>query len=341
MSFESGQLFKQLTARVDRANIEKNCARSLRQNGVTVPGISTQINSQGLLPHDVRVHRDDDNALTLEFSLRALKSPMRGKIRERAAVFAHYLLMADPDVRSVSGNVSDGESASLAGCAPSSADPDVVLVPDFFFYRDHGYADTQAWFQANPVAWQDRSPDIVWRGYANGTGLIPANAAVCDKPGVRQRVRMAHKCKALGVDFKFVPGGDQYADCLFRSAGLIGDRHHMHSWGSRKFAIDIDGYTNAWCNLLRRLHLGCCVLKVASDFGYRQWYYDDLVPWVHFVPVKADLSDLETQIEWVRSHDAEAEGIAAAGQTLARSMTFESELRRAGQIITSNKAAAA
>lgn len=60
----------------------------------------------------------------------------------------------------------------------------------------------------------------------------------------------------------------------------------------RRFALDVDGNTNAWANLFQRLLLGCCVIKVASPFGYRQWYYDDLVPWVHYVPVRADMADL-------------------------------------------------
>ena len=70
------------------------------------------------------------------------------------------------------------------------------------------------------------------------------------------------------------------------------------------------------------------MLKVASPLGYRQWYYDDLVPWRHFVPVAADLGDLIEKIEWCRAHPDECEGIAAAGQALAMSMTLEREMER-------------
>ena len=77
--------------------------------------------------------------------------------------------------------------------------------------------------------------------------------------------------------------------------------------------------------MLVRMHLGCCVIKVDSQEGYRQWYYDRIRPWEHFVPVKSDMSDLIEKIEWARSHDAEAQAIAANGRAFARSMTFESE----------------
>jgi hypothetical protein len=107
------------------------------------------------------------------------------------------------------------------------------------------------------------------------------------------------------------------------------------AWIRDKFAIDIDGQTNTWANLLVRLHQGCCVLKVESQFGYRQWYYHRLRPWEHFVPVSADLSDLADRVDWVRTHDAAAAEIARNGRNLARSMTFGSVTVEAAEIISS------
>ncbi len=77
------------------------------------------------------------------------------------------------------------------------------------------------------------------------------------------------------------------------------------------------------------------MLKVASQHGYRQWYYDRIKPWEHFVPVQADMTDLAEKVDWVRSHDREAEEIARRGQSLARSMTLEGETAEAVRIITS------
>ena len=96
----------------------------------------------------------------------------------------------------------------------------------------------------------------------------------------------------------------------------------------RRFALDVDGNTNAWANLFQRLLLGCCVIKVASAGGFRQWYYDDLVAWRHYVPVKADMTDLREKIEWCRENLDQCEAIAAEGQKLALAMTFEREVAR-------------
>ena len=97
------------------------------------------------------------------------------------------------------------------------------------------------------------------------------------------------------------------------------------NWIGDKYAIDVDGHSNTWSNFLIRLHFGCCVLKVDSQFGYRQWYYDRIGPWEHFVPVRADMADLAEKVAWVRSHDREARDIAMRGQAFARSMTFDGE----------------
>ena len=70
-----------------------------------------------------------------------------------------------------------------------------------------------------------------------------------------------------------------------------------------------------------------------SQFGFRQWYYDQIKPFEHYVPVSADMADFDEKIEWVRSHHAEAKAIAERGQALARTLTFASQAQRAASII--------
>ena len=32
-------------------------------------------------------------------------------------------------------------------------------------------------------------------------------------------------------------------------------------------------------------------------------YFDDLIPWRHYIPIKEDLSDLRAKYQWARAHD--------------------------------------
>jgi hypothetical protein len=69
---------------------------------------------------------------------------------------------------------------------------------------------------------------------------------------------------------------------------------------------------------------GSCVLKVESPHRYRQWYYGDLRPWKHFIPVSEDLGDLDDIVAWMLAHDDDARAIGAAGRAVAEAMSFQS-----------------
>ena len=101
----------------------------------------------------------------------------------------------------------------------------------------------------------------------------------------------------------------------------------------KRYQIDIDGYVSAWSALFTKLATGCPVLKVGSRDGWRQWYYDRLVPWENYVPVRSDLSDLVEKTRWLMTHDADAQRIGVAGRSLAISLTYESQVRAGAETI--------
>ncbi len=67
------------------------------------------------------------------------------------------------------------------------------------------------------------------------------------------------------------------------------------------------------------------MLKVQSPEECRQWYYDQLVSEVNFVPVRSDLSDLVDIVSYYRERPRLAESIARRGRALALSLTYEEE----------------
>jgi len=247
------------------------------------------------------------------------------KTLPKIAPCVYWFHQTDEDIREIIFNASDGDHPSIADFRYSGTSEKQVLLPDTHFFRDRGYANTDAFAANNPIDWNARSDDIIWRGGANGLGHWTVDEATVTLPGVMQRLHMAHKCTSLDIDFRFVtkPGRHDYHP--LKRAGFIGDYVPSHDWGAKKYAIDIDGYTNAWSNFMQRLKLGCCVLKVDSPFKYRQWYYDRIQPWEHFVPIKSDLSDLQQQVDWVRTNPEKAREIASNGQSFARALTLESE----------------
>jgi hypothetical protein len=59
---------------------------------------------------------------------------------------------------------------------------------------------------------------------------------------------------------------------------------------------------------------GTLVLRVAH--GRELIYYPVLRPWTHFVPVAADLHDVEERVSWALANPVEAARIAQAGHDL-------------------------
>ena len=123
------------------------------------------------------------------------------------------------------------------------------------------------------------------------------------------------------------PAADQR---LLAAKGIFEpSRLPVDSWAKHKFAIDIDGNTNSFGTLLQRQLLGCCVLKVESHGCWRQWFYDRLEPWFHYVPVSADLADLADVIAWCRDHDDRCREIAEQGRAFAETLDYNIECRSA------------
>jgi hypothetical protein len=89
-------------------------------------------------------------------------------------------------------------------------------------------------------------------------------------------------------------------------------------WGA---VIDVEG--GAYSGRLKLLlHSGRPVL--IQDRPWHEWFWDELVPWEHYVPVRRDLSDLVDQARWVKEHPDEAARIGRSGQELARRLLTRS-----------------
>ena len=95
----------------------------------------------------------------------------------------------------------------------------------------------------------------------------------------------------------------------------------VHNLNRYRAHIDIDGRTNSWPGFFQKLLSGSPVLKVQSARRYRQWYYDRLRPWEHYVPVASDLTDLVDKAIWLLENDAQAQRIGLAGRAVADDMT--------------------
>eukprot|EP00967_Tisochrysis_lutea_P031842 scaffold37611_cov35-Tisochrysis_lutea.AAC.4 len=84
-----------------------------------------------------------------------------------------------------------------------------------------------------------------------------------------------------------------------------------------KYTINAEGHGGWADRLYKSMLLG--QLVIMPDLPARLWYEAPLRPWVHYIPVTADLRNLSSAIRWARNHDDDARRIALAAQeTLTR-----------------------
>jgi len=67
-----------------------------------------------------------------------------------------------------------------------------------------------------------------------------------------------------------------------------------------KYILDIDGNASTWDATAWKLNSGSVILK--SDSAWSQWFYSEYQPWMHYVPVAEDFSDIQEKFEWCEAN---------------------------------------
>jgi len=52
----------------------------------------------------------------------------------------------------------------------------------------------------------------------------------------------------------------------------------------------------------------------------KDFFYDDLIPWTHYIPIQTDISDLREKFEWANANPSDARLIALQGQAFAKGL---------------------
>jgi hypothetical protein len=225
-------------------------------------------------------------------------------------------------------NVGDEPHArGLAFCGRLTVD-EAILVPDSYFLRSGGYRALKERYSELPVDFTRRRPVALWRGSTTGQRY---GGSVFALPRIRLCLRAQQADLAPYVDAgvtRFVQLESPEEKLQLQRLKIEKEPVAYEKQPGWMFLIDIDGNTSSWSGLFEKLLTGSVVLKVQSERGWRQWYYSRLVPFVHYVPVMADFSDLAAKIKYYTYNLGEAAKIGAEGRNLAMSMMYDQEVQK-------------
>lgn len=156
--------------------------------------------------------------------------------------------------------------------------------------------------------WKNRSDIIMWRGTASGDDWSKARWRF------NQRALLVRTFKnRSGYDIGFTreiktPYDHEHEMELKEEWVYLPDipkeNHPFY-----KYLLHVDGNTASW-GLSHKLYSGSVVLWVQSKHDYREYFYSLLKPWVHYIPVAPDLSDLDSIRDWVLQNENRAFEIA-------------------------------
>ena len=248
-------------------------------------------------------------------------------------LLAHYASQVTDEYGSVLINRHDvGLVPGLAYCENR---PDYFLIPDYIFVSTEGYRYARQVFGKDITPWTDRKPIAFWRG---GTTGIPERAndwtSLPRTKLCQLATRPAHS-HLFDVGYSSVVQFDQATVAKeIQSAGLMRDFVSWEKWDKYKYHIAIDGNSSPWSNLFQQLLTGSPILKVESQRGLVQWFYDKLHAWHNYVPVAPDISDLADKVKWLSRNDSVAEAIGRRGRELADRLTYTREMTRSIPVIS-------
>ncbi|KAJ7595225.1 glycosyl transferase family 90-domain-containing protein [Mycena floridula] len=207
---------------------------------------------------------------------------------------------------------------SMTKISPCFSD---ILVPSEYYYNKAWWSPKYS--HPNDIAWENKKPMLYWRGHGTGgqihrdnyhkfprfravtigrnhtdimsiimTGIVNEHCGwSCDRPKIE---------KEYGVTALDTPREEQY---------------------QYKYLLDLDGnsFSARYLGLLRS---GSLVFKSTV---FTEFFHDWLIPFVHFIPVLPDLSDMAEKVEWAIANDAAARRIQETGRLLAEKLLTDNQ----------------
>jgi len=210
-------------------------------------------------------------------------------------------------------------------------DPYPLLIPDAAFIESRGYFNERQEIDVveESFPWDKKRQLLYWRGATSGVSRYDP---WYDAP--RARLVLLSRTNTLPLDAGFTsldvtPPSEAYF--AIREGGLLSPSVPFVEFLKFRYLVDVDGHHCAWRSLFLKLLSQSAVMKIQSP--YCQWYFDRLLPWLHYVPVKTTLEDLPGLLEWALHHDNEMRSVAERGRELLRSITYDDEVRRSALLI--------
>ena len=203
----------------------------------------------------------------------------------------------------------------------------VILMPDFEALSGNEGVLAEADIGSELYPWESKRNQAIWRGAMTGSLLQQAGASlIVENTFTLENFRDFSRTQAIDLSLQFpslinarYTTLSQCVECQeiqSRYAQYFDQFMPIREQLLYKYQLLIDGNTTAYSRAFWQLFSNSVVFKQKSNSI--QWYYRALQPWVHYVPLLEDLSDLPEMIHWAMNHDDQVKQISEQAQNFAK-----------------------
>lgn len=167
----------------------------------------------------------------------------------------------------------------------------------------------------DPVSWNNKSHKLIFRGVTTS----PLVSIITNGITKSSRVEIVSKWyKKSWADLGFnkiidsTKNHPKWSEYQTLVNSMLKTHLSMFDMMKSKFILCIEGQdvSTSFGWVLTSL----CAPIHPYPFVFEVWYFNDLTPWVHFIPCKPDGSDIEELMNWAQYHDEECRIIAENGR---------------------------
>ncbi len=203
-------------------------------------------------------------------------------------------------------------------------DNHTFLIPDPAFTESHGYLKDIDKIKAveQNLKFEEKKKVLFFRGAAACCGMDGPQWAETPRGSIAVCSRNLNNTQILDARMTKISHLTPEQQELLKEAGVIGEYLPFAKFLEYLYLLHVDGYHCSWPSLFTKLASNSLTVRILGR--YEQWYYHELTPWRHYVPIEPNLTDVVRVHEWLVTHDdAVREIIAEAHRFLDERLNYD------------------
>eukprot|EP01038_Epipyxis_sp_PR26KG_P013640 gene13640-18303_t len=179
-------------------------------------------------------------------------------------------------------------------------DFNVFLIPDAIYLNSQYYEPLKRYIDNyDTVPFENKHPTIFWRGSSRQTGYKRIKLSNSLESFIHSFNSSIDLTRIHPRDVAVIISNNNYNNIssIFDVAFTSNMEIPIKDMLDYKYSLDMDGMVSSWSSMFWKLYGRSIVIKLASH--WEQWYYRDLVPFIHYLPLASlDPIDIEGVYMW-------------------------------------------